>query len=268
MRIPHFLALLLMLASLPAQAFFDPPYVTPAQPLAGDMVYMNIRGGDCDTILVESGYPQITQKDNAITILWYGVRETDPLFCGNGIGTLTHPLGTYPPGDYTLTVKLTYQSRGSPTGWRTDTLGVAPFTVAGGPTPSAPIGAPTLGTFALFAIALLLAGTAAFALRCRAHWLLALLLLPPTLRAQDAPMIELLTSDASTADAVVEYFRSSPRAPTPPLPAGAVPAVARVARAGRADDRAAGPRYRDCSGDRRLFPFFAKPVIVAIRIGA
>ena len=44
MRILRLLTLLLMLMSLPAQAFFDPPYVTPPHPQAGDTVYMNIRG--------------------------------------------------------------------------------------------------------------------------------------------------------------------------------------------------------------------------------
>ena len=146
------------------------------------------------------------------------MRETDPLFCDYGVGTLTRQLGTYLPGDYTLTVKLLYLSRLTPSGFQTDTLGVAPFTVAGGPMPSAPIGTPTLGAFGLFAFTLLLMGVAALALRRRLHWLVALLLLPPTVRAQDAPpMIAVLTQDASTAAAIVDYYRATPRSGPPPL---------------------------------------------------
>ena len=222
MRIQRLLALLLMLASLPAQAFFDPPYVTPAQPQSGETVYMNIRGGECDAIAGWPGdpdrYPQITQEGNAITILWFGLRETDPLFCDLGVGTVTHALGSYPAGDYTLTVKLLYLSLLTPSGFQIDTLGVVPFMVAGGPAPSTPIGAPTLGRFGLLAIVVLLAGAAMFTLRCRFHWLLLVLLLPPALRAQDAPpMIAVLTQDASTAAAIVDYYRATPRSGSPPL---------------------------------------------------
>ena len=222
MLILRLLVLLLMLASLPVQAFFDPPYVTPAQPLAGETVYMNIRGGECDAITSWPGdpdrYPQITQDGNAITILWFGVRVTDSDWCNWPVDTLTYPIDAYAPGEYTLTVELLYQSRFAPSGFQIDTLGIVPFTVAGGPTPAAPIGTPTLGGSGLLAVIFLLAGTAMLALRRRLHWLVAFFLLSPTVRAQDMPpMIAVLTQDAATAAAIVDYYRATPRSGPPPL---------------------------------------------------
>ena len=55
-----------------AQAFFDPPWITPATPMAGETVSVNIRGGICDSIAGREGYTQITRAGNAIRLLEYG----------------------------------------------------------------------------------------------------------------------------------------------------------------------------------------------------
>lgn len=212
------IAWLLALLSLPAQAFFDTPYVTPANPHTNETVYVSLRSGECDSTLSLPGYPQITRQGTSINVRFWGARATDPEFCYYPVGTRVQEVGAFPPGNYVLIVELAYQSRQPPSGVHIDTLGVVPFTVVGGPTPSTPIGAPTLGMPGLFLIALLLASAAAFTLRKRSHWLLALALLAPGARAQEAPpMIAVLTLDAATAAAVADYYRSPQRSGPPPL---------------------------------------------------
>jgi len=38
----------LALCAGPAWAFLDPPYLTPANPISGELVSVNIYGGECD----------------------------------------------------------------------------------------------------------------------------------------------------------------------------------------------------------------------------
>lgn len=152
-----------------AAAFIDPPYVTPDLPMADETVFANVRLGVCDVFVgwpQDPGrYPKVTREGNAITILWYGVRVSDPIFCNFGTGTARHPIGAFPPGDYMLTVQMLYQKRGTPTGWFTETLGVVPFTVHAAM--AEPVPAPMLGTVGLILASLLLATLAALGLRHR-----------------------------------------------------------------------------------------------------
>jgi len=99
------LVMLLLLAcnTQTAHAFFDPPWITPAAPIAGEPVSVNIRGGICDSIFEHQGYPQITREGNTIRLLEYG-HHWDGELCIYDIGTLTEPIGTFLRGDYTLTV--------------------------------------------------------------------------------------------------------------------------------------------------------------------
>lgn len=144
-------------------AFFDPPWITPTNPTAGDTVSVNIHGGICDGIIGAQGYPQITQEGNAIRIVWYGQHwpeGSSDLLCSFGVGTLTYPFGTFPPGNYTLTVDLAYRDfSGVPSIF---TIGVVPFAVAGTPTAAEPV--PTLNPAGLLALALTL-GLAAWTWR-------------------------------------------------------------------------------------------------------
>jgi len=129
-RIAFFLTLLLTCLAQTAHAFFDPPWITPATPRAGETVSVNIRGGVCDSIFERQGFPQITQEGNAIRLLEYGHHWDTAELCVYDIGTLTEPLGAFPSGDYTLTVEFIYLD-GLSLEYTTVTLGVIPFTVTG-----------------------------------------------------------------------------------------------------------------------------------------
>jgi hypothetical protein len=146
-----------------AHAFFDPPWITPAAPIAGEVVSVNIRMGICDAIVFSPGFPQLMQEGNAIRILEYGDHVTFDDFCIFDIGTATHPIGTFPPGDYTLTVDFTYDNY--PFGPATITLGVIPFTVSGAEPAAVPVRSSSL--LGLSALLLLLAGLAVWELRMR-----------------------------------------------------------------------------------------------------
>lgn len=61
-RLMPIVALLLALPSTSVRAFWDPPYLTPAHPTAGDELSVNIHLGVCDAIYSRQGYPQITRR--------------------------------------------------------------------------------------------------------------------------------------------------------------------------------------------------------------
>ncbi len=149
-------------AARSAYAFFDPPWITPATPRAGETVSVNIHGGICDAILEQPDYPQITQEGGSIRILEYGDHVDFEDWCIYGVGTVTVPIGAFLPGDYALTVDFLYNDfLYGPT---TITLGVIPFTVTG-VTPAKAV--PTTNLTSLLTLLLLVAGLAAGALRNR-----------------------------------------------------------------------------------------------------
>jgi len=154
------LIVLFLACAQTAHAFIDPPWITPADPRAGEIVSVNIRMGICDAIAEEPGYPQITQEGNAIRIIEFGTHQSFEDFCIFDIGTATKPIGAFPPGDYVLTVDFLYDNY--PDGYATITLGVIPFTVAGA-TPAAPV--PTSDPLSLLALMLLLPAFGVWMLR-------------------------------------------------------------------------------------------------------
>ena len=154
--------LLSVIGTQTAHAFIDPPWITPAQPRAGETVSVNIRMGGCDVTAERPGYPQITQAGNAIRILEYGHHWDDAELCIWGVGTSIDPIGAFSPGDYTLTVDFIYYNY--PDGYATITLGVIPFTVTGAP-PAVPV--PASHPLGLFALSFLMSGLATWALRMR-----------------------------------------------------------------------------------------------------
>ena len=165
MRIHRFRGLLTFALALCAQhasAFLDPPYITPANPTAGDLVSVSIYGGECD--LVDMGIvwpPPVTQQGTEITILFTGIHSEDPEWCFYDVGTATYPVGTFPAGAYTLDVERRYGNAfGS---WTQETLGLIPFTVSGAPAQQ-PIEAPVLSIagFASLLLALIVAARLAF----------------------------------------------------------------------------------------------------------
>ena len=135
------LVLLCFFALRPAQAFVDPPWITPENPQAGEEVFVHLRYGICDVILLGPIPPEITQSGTSIRILFWSVHNTDPILCNYPIEAGTTLVGALPPGDYTLQVDRWYQD-GLSGETTTETLGVVPFTVEGGASPptSVPVG--------------------------------------------------------------------------------------------------------------------------------
>ena len=149
-------------AARSAHAFFDPPWITPAAPRAGEVVSVNIRGGICDGIIEWPGYPQLTQQGNVIHIVEYGVHVDFVDWCIYGTGTVTVPIGAFQSGSYTLTVDFAYDD--ALYGPTIITLGVLPFTVTG-VTPAKPV--PTTNLTSLLALLLLVVSLAVWAMRNR-----------------------------------------------------------------------------------------------------
>jgi hypothetical protein len=164
-RLKSLLALALVLCTQRASAFLDPPYLTPANPAAGELVSVNIYGGECDVADTGVIWPApVTQQGNIITILLTGAHETDPEFCYFSLATETKPIGRFPPGTYTLDVERRYDT---PFGtWAQETLGIIPFTVSGEPQQQ-PIETPTLSLAGLTSLLLALIGAALRNLRKR-----------------------------------------------------------------------------------------------------
>jgi hypothetical protein len=143
-------AIALMLVAPSAKAFFDPPWLTPVSPKAGEVVSVNIRDGSCDAIFFKSGYPQITVQGNAIHLLEYGHHWDTEDLCVYETGHLAEPIGAYPPGAYTVTVDFTYEdAHYCPS---IITLGVVSFSVTGAPAAS-PV--PAIGRLGVIILSLL-----------------------------------------------------------------------------------------------------------------
>lgn len=84
-----------------AHAFFDPPVLNPAAPVAGDEISIDIRAGECHFF---SGDPRdgvVTTNGNQITIL---VTALINPFCTYPTRTRPYVVGTFPPYQYTLDV--------------------------------------------------------------------------------------------------------------------------------------------------------------------
>jgi hypothetical protein len=206
-----------------ADAFFDPPWITPERPVSGETIYVNIHYGECDGIFEEPGYPEIVQDGDAIRMRWYGEHYPEgsgDLLCSFPIATLTSPIGNYSEGDYTLTVELAYRDFFE--GPSILTIGVVSFTVAGVPQPAVALPVPALGTTGVF---ILLAGMLLLSLRSLRKQLPGLLILALTVmplggRAQDTGTIRVLLSSAPgapTAGTVLAWVNSFPRPTKPPL---------------------------------------------------
>jgi hypothetical protein len=142
----------------------DAPFPTPSNPTAGEFVWVNVRGTECD--LVDDGIvwpPPVTQQGDVITIVFTGIHEEDPEFCYFSSDLRTYPVGAYPAGAYTLQVDWRY---GTFSGWVTQTLGVIPFTVIDAPTREL-VEIPTLTGAGLGSALLILIATALRCLRSR-----------------------------------------------------------------------------------------------------
>ncbi len=150
-----------VLLSQLAQAFVDPPTLSPINPTENQTVSVNIRIGVCDSFIEQAGYPQITQSGNAIRILIPSIHAFDSSFCNFGTGTAIDPVGAFPPGSYTVQVDRTYTAVG-PTRTVVETLGILPFIVTAAP---APASLPTMGIVGLIALITMILLIARMALR-------------------------------------------------------------------------------------------------------
>lgn len=151
-------AIVLSVSCRASHSFYDPPYITPVGPAAGQVVSVNIRGGVCDAIVSINDYPQVTRDGNAIRVLFWSVHNDDPVFCNYPVGTGVFALGTFAAGFYTLQVDRFDHLllSGEPAA---ETLGVIPFTVSGDASPpaSAPVLNPVGSSLLLFMLVALAA---------------------------------------------------------------------------------------------------------------
>lgn len=147
-----------------AFAFFDPPWITPANLIDGETVSVNIHGGICDAFVEMEGYPQITIDGNAIRILLYGVHyDPGDELCIFPTWTAAREIGAFPAGSYTLTVDMLY--RHAVFGPVVLNIGTALFTVAARQQ-STPL--PAISPFGALALAALVASAAVWGMRTRA----------------------------------------------------------------------------------------------------
>ena len=84
-------------------AFWDPPYVTPANPRAGETLSVKVHMGVCDVIANREGFPKISHDGNAVRIIVYGQHWDPGELCYFPTGTGTYSVGSYAPGNYTVT---------------------------------------------------------------------------------------------------------------------------------------------------------------------
>jgi len=151
----------------PASAYIGSPYLTPLQPTPYDAISVNVYSDQCDVIDMGITWPPpVTVQGSEITMLFTGIHEGDPEFCYFGAGISSYPVGTFPPGSYTLDVERRYVSFSG--NWIQETLGIIPFTVTGNaPPPTMPVSTPALGTSASGILLLALSGFAAWCLHSR-----------------------------------------------------------------------------------------------------
>ena len=150
------IVLTLVLLSQLANAFVDPPTLSPTNPMEGQTISVNIRVGQCDGLPERPGFPQITQTGNAIRILLDSSHISDPEFCNIIVGVRTFPVGAYPAGSYTVQIDRSYEAPLPP---RTivETLGILPFTVTGAAAPAVLSTNGLIGLLVLFVTMLLIA---------------------------------------------------------------------------------------------------------------
>jgi hypothetical protein len=96
---------LLSLASATAQAFIDPPYITPANPMAGTSLTLNVHAGECDFLRDET---TISRTGNIVHVDVFTNHQTDPLLCNADPVTRQYALGAFAPGTYTFSISRSY----------------------------------------------------------------------------------------------------------------------------------------------------------------
>ena len=144
-------------------AYVNPPVLVPATPAAGESVSVRIVVGGCDQLIEFPGYPILVHNGNNIhlTVFSYNNENQFPGTCGHPEGTASYAIGSYPQGNYTVTVDRVYPTFAL--GNITETLAVLPLVVAGGNPPAVPL--PVLGSGSMIALIVFLAFIGCFLLK-------------------------------------------------------------------------------------------------------
>lgn len=172
-------AFLCLMFALPAHAYINAPFLTPAAPHAGQAVFVNVDSGVCDTFEDQHGYPQITQNGSHIRVVLLAIRETDSDNCNLPSGLSTFAIGGFAAGNYDVSVDVFYYDfHGNP---QNETIGVLPLLVQAAA--AAPVGAPASTPLGLLLLAASLIAVALWKQRASALSLLALALLSGHVRA-------------------------------------------------------------------------------------
>lgn len=148
--------IVLLAASSTAFAFWDPPFITPSSPAAGQDVSINIRIGQCDALISTPDYPQITQTGAQIRVVQWGQHWEPGELCTFDTTVAPLNIGSYQPGTYTVSLYMHYRD------FFSDIfeihLGDATFVVPAPAAAAAP--APSLGMAGGVLLALVLAAVA------------------------------------------------------------------------------------------------------------
>lgn len=156
----------MMAGSMPANAFFDPPVVRPANPVEGQPISFDVRVGVCDfiqaagptdgTTLVAGDYwRQVTVSGSTVIVVVRASFAPDPALCGFPTGTFRFSLGVLARGNYRL--ELYGQDIVNPS--LRPLVGTANFSVG-----AQPVAVPMLGIAAMLALIALM--VAVGAIRC------------------------------------------------------------------------------------------------------
>ena len=146
-----FLCAASFIAPAHAQSIVDTPILVPANPVAGQQIYVEVHPTPC-VLYFNDTPPLVTRDGNAITMFQEAYVSPDPDFCIYPSGSLDLPLGSFAAGSYTVQVDVHYETLLN--GPVTQTLGILPLIV------SAPEAIPLLSIWsaAVLIVLLLLLG--------------------------------------------------------------------------------------------------------------
>ncbi len=176
-----------LLVSGTAMAFVDQIAVSPAQPNSNQPITVSFRSGGCDGVIWPVAW-ELQGTGSTRDLVVEGLYALDPLFCTISVGTTSINIGSLPPGEYQIHIKIVDPDDGFG-GIPSFSFGSANFTV--GEAPHMPI--PTLQPFGLFALVIGLIGVAWSGLRKKSaavSWL-AVIALPVLMM----PAVECVAAD-------------------------------------------------------------------------
>lgn len=156
-RFARWLAFSLALASVPAMADPENPFLTPEHPTAEDTIIVNAHAGPCDDLQDPYTEPEITRDGDQIVVRLSGEHITDPIWCVFGSRIDQVEIGSFPPGSYAVTIHWQYYNLIE---WVEVTLGTVPLTIGDGAPIGAPVALPASNGFGLMALALMLSAAA------------------------------------------------------------------------------------------------------------